>query len=212
MFSGLKGTLFGRQTDAGGLPEEIKDLRNISARVQTRGIQELEKDIGKISSGQFRSEAGQLARRQTEEAARAARTGYDDAIRSLQQKIAQRGLQRSSIGLMGEVGLQRDLSNQLGGIRAGEAALGEDIFQQKRRQAILDALSGGQGSLNVASRFDPMPRKYSGGIFKPLMTAQGALGGGIIGLATGNPAGGAQAGAQFGSAFGDVGQGAFGPR
>lgn len=201
-----KGLLFGKVTDPGGLPEEIKDLRNISARLQTQGIQEIEKDIRRVGSGEFKKEAADRARRITAEQTRGARSSYDDAIAALKQKIAQRGLQRSSAGLLAETGLSRQLADQISSIRAGERGLSEDIYRQERRQTIMDALSGGRGSLQASAMFKPAPRRMRGGILKPLLTVAGGAAGAIMG----GPAG-AGAGAQIGSSVGSLGEGAFGP-
>lgn len=190
-----KSSLFGKVEDPGGLPEEIKDLRNRSSALQTDVLLRLDKETDP------RNIAGVIQGRLQREAA-VQRGGTEDALRQLRQRIAQRGMGRSSLGIVAETGLRRDLSTNLSRIRASAP----DLIRQERLARIDALMNAARGGAASSSLFAPAPRRVRQGLIAPLMTVAG----GAAGAALGGPAG-ASAGSQIGAGVGSGLQGAFGP-
>lgn len=192
----LFGNKFGPSNEAKETQSKLKSLQDQSIDAQVEAFQRLRK-MAQPGAGK------DMIRQQVGREERLARGGFSDQMRSIREKLAQRGLGRSSIGLQAETSAQRSLTDRLRDIRS---TLGtRQQAEEERRQQIL--LTGGAGGLGAAGNFQQVlsPQLQSGragGMLQPLM----AVGGGIAGGIMGGPAG-AQAGSQIGSGVGGAIQG-----
>lgn len=182
---GGEDLLFGKYR---GADPEAADIK----RMKLRGLKAQSKVLGELEKGD--KTAGKRAGAQLRRETRALRGAAGDAQRRIQELVARRGIQGSSIGLAQEVGQQRKLAEQLGGL---QASLPERIEALKQRNLQQRLAAGGQ----LAGSAGAVPIRFRGG-------REGGIAP-LLGAGIGAYAGGA-GGAQAGMGIGQAAQGAYG--
>jgi len=168
---GGKALLFGEKTQTGGAEE-------IGGGFRSQAQQLLGDVIGRERKQFAKFDPTQEARAGVSRERRALRGAQQDRLRSLRQRIAQQGLQGTSIGLGQEVGIGRDFATQ-------QALLQADLPARIRR------LRGGE-SARLAAIAQPATRAQfaqratrgrSQGLIQGLIGGAGEAGGSALGQA-----------------------------
>lgn len=192
--SGLLGKKYGPSAEDKESYQMMKSVRDQSLKAQSEGLSRLR---GYATQGSD-FVTGQAAREEKQ-----ARGNFEDQIRQIRERIAQRGLGRSSLGIQAETSAGNSLRDRISAIRA---SIPERVQAEKERRQLLilgQGASAGRSAATAASALAPMMQSgRAGGMLAPLMT----IGGGVLGGIAGGPAG-AQAGAQMGGALGSSIQG-----
>jgi len=184
-----KNLLFGRKGGGRGpLFEESQRNLKSALGIQQVALEQLTRRAQEAQTGAV--ERADVAREQ-----QFIRGGGQDRLRSLQQRIAQRGLGRSAIGLGAQRDISRGVAQRLQAVQAslpGRIRQARDIATTRAFRAGTQAIGGSPLGAAVIGT----PRQRVGGILPGI----GALAGGLLG-------GGLQ-GAQIGAGAGTIFQGA----
>lgn len=140
----------------------------------------------------------ELAKLQVNQLEGQARAGADDAERTAQSIVAQRGLGKSSVGIGAILGAKRDLGDRISAIRAQEPILRYGLEGEKLNR--LGTLSGGINSIFGQRMYTP---EVAGGYRQGGLLNLGlGIGGAILAAKTGqNPLVGYQVGSGIGQSI-----------
>lgn len=170
--------LLGKKVGAPAIAGDIMQTSALGGRVARSGLGVLEQRIGENVEN--------LVGARIADQERLARGGFADEIRRAQQRSAQLGLGRTSLGIATERGARASLADRLRAIRGSRL---EQISNERRQRALDAVQSGGQASRLA----NPLLARAAlggrrGGLLKPAL----ALGGGFLGAKFAKPGEGAE--------------------
>jgi len=143
----------GRVTPADPEAAELRKIKLLGAKGEAEALKRFRKRLDEDTSGIIRSD---IAREQ-----QATRAGAEDATRGLRARIAQQGLQRSSIGQQAEANLQRDVASDVG--RIGSTFRKRlDQEKLKRLTEFRNVAAGTLANQDVGIRFQPTKEESFG--------------------------------------------------
>jgi len=184
----LLGKKFGPSQDALATADDVSKLQRFSAGTQQDVLAKL---------AERGARAPTFINKQVAREERLARGSFEDQLRSIRQKVAQRGMGRSSVGFQAELGAERNLGDRIRDIRS---SLGGRIEAEKERRLMQRMGAAGSAfgqSMSAMPLANRLQSGRAGGMLQPLLTVAGGAAGSMMG----GPAGG-QAGAQIGSGVG----------
>lgn len=175
---GLKNIFFGKDVvkPQDDVAPYLKETQLRASQAQRGGLESLMKQSPE-----------QFAQARITEQGAALKGNLEDTRRQIQQNIARKGLQSTSLGQVAQNAAQRDIGKQLNLLQASAP-----LLQNQYAQGLIDAGAKVASSQNVPIRFEDEITKKQGlaGIF-------GLLGGAGLGAMAGGPQG-AAAGSQIG--------------
>jgi hypothetical protein len=188
--SSIKGALFGKDQvqKADDIAGYLKETQLRASQAQRSGLDALmAQSPAKIAESQISKGIG------------AESANLEDQRRQIQQQVARRGLQNTSIGLGSLLGAERGAGKNISSLLASQPML-----ERAAAQDLINAGAKVSSAQNVPIRFnDEVTRK------KGIAGLLGTLGGGALGAFYGGPQG-AAAGAQIGQGAGEGLSGIFG--
>jgi hypothetical protein len=186
---GIKDLFFGKKQEVDPLVGPAREGQEMAMQSQRMGIKDLQ---------EYKPE--KIAELQTQGQVAGLQNNLADIRRKIQQNIAKRGLQNTSIGQAAMTGAERDIGRQINMLQAGQPLLAEQL-RQERAQNLLRAGGSVLGSQNIPINFS---NARSGGIASLLGGVAGAAIGGKFGGAEG-----AKVGYQAGTGVGSAVQGMY---
>jgi hypothetical protein len=188
--SGLKGLLFGK--------DQVQKADDIAGYLKETQLRASQAQRGGLDALMAQSPA-KIAESQISKGIGAESANLEDQRRQIQQQVARRGLQNTSIGLGSLLGAERGAGKNISNLLASQPML-----ERAAAQDLINAGAKVSSAQNVPIRFnDEVTRK------KGIAGLLGTLGGGALGAFYGGPQG-AAAGAQIGQGAGEGLSGIFG--
>lgn len=180
--SGVKGLLFGKDQvqKADDIAQYLKETQLRASQAQRGGLESL-----------MAQNPAQAAQAQISGQVNAERANLEDQRRAIQQNIARRGLQNTSVGLGALLGAEKTAGKNISNLLASQP-----LAERQFANELINAGANVSRAQNVPIRFEDEVTRKQG-----LAGLLGTLGGAGVGAFFGGPMG-AAAGAQVGQGAG----------